>query len=102
MITTADMTTPTPPDLRDAVVRWLREAQRFLAEPDEVVAIDGLIAVLAASPLVPASTCPTCGAPTLKPGERHAKVLPPRIRSPFSIAPDEDDVATPSEPPTGG
>jgi hypothetical protein len=34
--------------------------------------------------------CPTCGAPTLKPGERHAKVLLPRPRPPFYFEPDEE------------
>ncbi len=61
----------------------------------------------AAAPSLPpphAETCPACGAPTLKPGEKHAVMLPTRQRPDFFAEPDEiTDAAAPSlSPPQAG
>jgi hypothetical protein len=55
-----------------------------------------LTALLQAAPT--ADKCPTCGAPTLKPGERHAKVLPPRAPTPFYLERDEDCIPEAAPP----
>jgi hypothetical protein len=39
--------------------------------------------------------CPTCGAPTLKPGERHGKIFAPVAAKPIAIAPDDVEDSAP-------